>query len=47
MLPVQFTYTENGKSKNSLDEHKRKNEILTHNKRLNELYPVNTKKSDR
>ncbi|MBQ4523429.1 MAG: hypothetical protein IJA10_10850 [Lachnospiraceae bacterium] len=36
MLPVQFVYTENGVKKSSLDEHKRRVEILEHNKRLHE-----------
>lgn len=43
MLPIQFIYTENGKEKSSLDEHKRRVEIMEHNKRLNEMYPVNKK----
>lgn len=36
MIPVQFIYTENGKKKSSLDEHKRRVEIMEHNKRLHE-----------
>lgn len=40
MLPVQFVYTENGKQKSSLDEHRRRCEIMEHNKRLQEQYPV-------
>ena len=40
MLPVQFVYMENGKQKSSLDEHKRRCEIMEHNKRLQEQYPV-------
>lgn len=43
MLPIQFVYTENGKEKSSLDEHKRRTQIMKHNKRLNELYPVSRK----
>ena len=37
---VQFVYTENGKQKSSLDEHRRRVEIMEHNKRTNEQYPV-------
>lgn len=40
MIPIQFVYTENGEQKSSLDEHRRRVEILEHNKRLNEQYPV-------
>lgn len=40
MLPVQFVYTENGERKSSLDEHRRRNEILELNRRLSEQYPV-------
>ena len=40
MLPVQFVYTENGKPKSSLDEHRRRCEIMEHNKRLQEQYPI-------
>lgn len=40
MLPVKFVYTENGKEKSPLDEHRRRNEILEHNKRLNEQYSI-------
>lgn len=40
MIPIQFVYTENGERKSSLDEHRRRVEILEHNKRLNEQYPV-------
>lgn len=40
MLPVQFVYTENCESKSSLDEHRRRCEIMEHNKRLNKQYPV-------
>ena len=40
LLPVQFIYTENGKQKSSLDEHKRRCEIMEHNKRLKEHYQV-------
>ena len=40
MLPVQFIYTENGKKKSSLDEHRRRCEIMEHNKRLNKQCPV-------
>lgn len=36
MLQVKFVYTENGKQKSSLDEHRRKVEIMEHNKRLHE-----------
>ena len=43
MIPIKFIYTENGKEKSSLDEHKRRNEIMEHNKRLRELYPLNIK----
>ena len=43
MLLIQFVYTENGKEKSSLDEHKRRTQIMKHNKRLNELYPVSRK----
>lgn len=34
MIPVQFVYTENGKEKSSLDEHRRRVEILRHNQEL-------------
>lgn len=44
MSPIQFVYTENGKEKSSLDEHKRRTQIMEHNKRLNELYPVSRKR---
>lgn len=44
MTKIQFVYMENGKEKSSLDEHKRRIEIMKHNKRLNELYPVNRKR---
>ena len=44
MTKIQFVYTENGKEKSSLDEHKRRIKIMEHNKRLNELYPVNRKR---
>ena len=47
MLPIQFIYTENGKKKSSLSEHERRCEILEHNKRLNELYPIKVKKTKR
>ena len=40
MLPIQFVYTENGKQKTSLDEHKRRCEIMEHNKRLQKQHPV-------
>lgn len=40
MLPVQFVYTENGKQKSSVDEHKRRCEIMEHNKRLQEQCPI-------
>lgn len=40
MIPIQFVYTENGEQKSSLDEHRRRVEILEHNKRLNEQYSV-------
>lgn len=40
MIPIQFVYTENGERKSSLDEHRRRVEILEHNKRLSEQYPV-------
>lgn len=40
MLPVQFVYTENGKQKTSLDKHRRRCEIMEHNKRLQEQYPI-------
>ena len=40
MLKIQFNYTENGKEKSSLDEHKRRVEIMEHNKRLNKMYPI-------
>ena len=43
MIPIKFIYTENGKEKSFLDEHKRRVEIMEHNKRLNEMYPVNKK----
>lgn len=34
MLPVQFVYAENGEEKSSLDEHRRRVEILKHNQEL-------------
>ncbi len=40
MLPIRFIYTENGKQKSSLDEHKRRCEIMQHNKSLQEQYKV-------
>ncbi len=40
MIPIQFIYKEDGKKKSSLDEHVRRVEILEHNKRLNEQYPI-------
>lgn len=40
MLPFQVVYTENGVIKSSLDEHRRRVEILEHNKRLCEQYPI-------
>lgn len=40
MLPIQFVYAENGKEKTSLDEHERILQIMEHNKRLAEQYPV-------
>lgn len=43
MIPIRFIYTENGKEKSSLDEHKRRVEIMEHNQRLRELYPINKK----
>ena len=43
MIPIRFIYTENGKEKSSLDEHKRRVEIMEHNQRLNKLYPINKK----
>lgn len=39
-LPVKFMYTENGEDKSSLDEHKRRCEIMEHNQRLHEEYPI-------
>ena len=45
MIPIRFIYTENGKEKSSLDEHKRRVEIMEHNKRLRELYPINKKET--
>ena len=42
-MMVKFVYTENGKEKSSLDEHKKRVEIMEHNKRLNEMYPVSIK----
>lgn len=40
MLSVKFIYTENGKQKSSLDEHKRRCEIMEHNKKLCRDYPL-------
>ena len=40
MSSIRFVYTENGKEKSSLDEHKRRVKIMEHNKRINELYPI-------
>jgi len=34
MIPIQVVYTENGKEKSSLDEHRRRVEILRHNQEL-------------
>lgn len=39
-LPVQFTYTEGGIPKSSLDEHRVREQIATHNQRLQEKYPT-------
>lgn len=40
MLPVKFIYTEIGKQKSSLDEHKRRCEVMEHNKKLCQEYPL-------
>lgn len=40
MLPIQFVYVENGKEKSSIDEHRKRCEIMEHNKRLNKQYPL-------
>ena len=34
MLPYKVVYTENGKEKTSLDEHRRRVEIMQHNQEL-------------
>lgn len=33
-MPIKFVYTENGNEKTSLDEHRRRVEILQHNQEL-------------
>ena len=43
MTQIRFIYTENGKEKSSLAEHKRRVEIMAHNKELNKMYPVKKK----
>ena len=43
MTQIRFVYTENGKEKSSLDEYRRRVEIMKHNKELNEMYSVNRK----
>lgn len=40
MENIKFVYTENGKEKSSLDEHRRRCEIMEHNQRLQKEYPV-------
>lgn len=44
MIPIQFVYTENGQQKSSLDEHRRRCEIMEHNKRLHEEFLAKQKK---
>ena len=44
MIPIQFVYTENGQQKSSLDEHRRRCEIMEHNKRLHDEFLANQKK---
>lgn len=44
MIPIQFVYIENGQQKSSLDEHRRRCEIMEHNKRLHEEFLANQKK---
>lgn len=47
MIPISFIYTENGNEKTSLDEHKKRVEILEHNKRLNQQYSVQIAQLDK
>lgn len=47
MREIKFIYVENGKEKSSLDEHRRRVEIMEHNKSLNKLYPVKKEKDKR
>ena len=37
-LPIRVIYTENGVEKTSLDENRRRNEILEHNQNLNKWF---------
>lgn len=46
MENIKFVYTENGKEKSSLDEHRRRCEIMEHNQRLQKEYPVYIKQTD-
>lgn len=40
MSQIQFVYSKNRKRKSDLDEHKRRCEIMEHNKKLCEEYPL-------
>lgn len=46
MKNIKFIYTENGKEKSSLDEHRRRCEIMEHNQRLQKEYPVYMEQKD-
>ena len=46
MENIRFVYTENGKEKSSLDEHRRRCEIMERNQRLQKEYPVYIKQKD-
>lgn len=47
MENIKFVYTENGKEKSSLDEHRRRCEIMEHNQRLQKEYPVYIEQKDK
>lgn len=46
MENIKFVYTENGKEKSSLDEHRRRCEIMERNQRLQKEYPVYIKQKE-
>ena len=43
---IKFVYTENGKEKSSLDEYRRRCEIMEHNQKLQKEYPVYMESKD-